>query len=69
MFEFMYKIWTIPIINMMHSTSQNYTNMVVGEHGIRTFKVAVVMLLLLLLSLMFFCPHKCTCVSKRLDTC
>ena len=27
---------------MTYTRSQNYTNMVVGKHGIQTFKVAVV---------------------------
>jgi hypothetical protein len=34
---------------MTYTGSQNYTNMVVGKHGIRTFDVVVVVLLLLLL--------------------
>ena len=41
--------WTLPTVNVMYTRSQNYTNMVVGEHGIQTFKVALVVLLLLLL--------------------
>ena len=41
---------------MTHTTSQNYTNMVVGEHGIQTFKVVDVVLLLLLLSFDVFVP-------------
>ena len=34
---------------MTYTRSQNYTNMVVGEHGIQTFKVVVIMLFWLLL--------------------
>ena len=34
----------------MYSKLQNYTNMVVGEHGIQTFEVMIIVLLLLLLS-------------------
>jgi hypothetical protein len=38
----MREFWTIPTANMMYTTSQNYTNMVVGKHGIQTFEVNVV---------------------------
>ena len=34
---------------MMYTRVQNYTNMVVGEHGMQKFKGMVIMLLLLLL--------------------
>jgi hypothetical protein len=33
----------------MYTRSQNYTNMMVGENGIQTFEVVVVVLLLLML--------------------
>ena len=33
----------------MYSRSQNYTNLVVGKHGIQTLDVVVIILLLLLL--------------------
>jgi hypothetical protein len=36
------KFWTIPTVNVMYTRSQNYIDMVVGEHVIQTFKVAVV---------------------------
>ena len=39
--------------NMMYTRLQNYTNMVVGEHGIQTFRLVINVLLLLLLLLMF----------------
>ena len=39
----------ISTTDMTYTRSQNYTNMVVGEHEIQTFVVVVVMLLLLLL--------------------
>jgi hypothetical protein len=39
----------IPIANMIYTRSQNYTNMVIDEHGLQTFKVLVLVLLLLLL--------------------
>jgi hypothetical protein len=42
----MHKFWTIPIVNMTYTKSQKYTNMVVGEHEIQTFKVVFVVLLL-----------------------
>ena len=29
----MHDFWTIPTADMMYTNSQNYTNMVVGEHG------------------------------------
>ena len=45
---------------MMYTRLQDYTNMVVGEHGIQTFKVVVVVLLILLLLFDVFPPHKCT---------
>ena len=45
----MHEVWTI-LTNLTYTRSQNYTNMVVGEHGIQTSKVVVVVLLLLLLS-------------------
>ena len=41
----MHDFWTISTATMMYTRSQNYTNMVVGEHGIQTFEVVVVMLL------------------------
>ena len=34
---------------MTYTKPQNYTNMMVGEHGIQTLKIMIVMLLLLLL--------------------
>ena len=41
----MHEFWIIPIVNMTYTRSQNYTNMVVGEHGIQTFELVVVVLL------------------------
>ena len=41
---------------MTYTKLQNYTNMVVGEHGRQTFEVVVVALFLF----DGFCPHKCT---------
>ena len=52
----MHEFWTISTIDMTYTRLQNYTNMVVGEHGIQTFKVGVIMLLLLLLSFDVFVP-------------
>jgi hypothetical protein len=40
----------IPTANMMYTRLQKYTSMVVGEHGIQTFKVVVGMLLCMLFS-------------------
>jgi len=42
--------------NMMYTRLQNYIDMVVGEHGIQTFKVVVVVLLLLQLLFGVFVP-------------
>ena len=42
----MHNFWTFPTANAMYTRSQNDTNMVVGKHGICTFKVVVVVLLL-----------------------
>ena len=39
---------------MTYTRSQNYTNVVVSELGIQTFKVVVVVIICC------FCPHKCT---------
>ena len=36
---------TIPTANITHVRLQNYTNMMVGEHGILTFEVVIVVLL------------------------
>ena len=57
MFGFIHELWTISIVNMMYTRSQNFTNMVVGQHGIQTFKVVLVVLLLLLLSLDILSPQ------------
>ena len=35
----MYIYWTFPIPYVTYSWSWNYTNMVVGEHGIQTWKI------------------------------
>ena len=42
----MHGFWTMPTTNMMYTRSQNYTNMVIGKHGIQTSKVVIVVLLL-----------------------
>ena len=49
----MHEFWIVPITNVTYIQSQNYTNMVVGEHGIQALKVVVVVLLLLLLLLLY----------------
>ena len=36
-----------PTVDKMYTTLQNYTNMLVGKHGIQTFKVVLLLLLLL----------------------
>jgi hypothetical protein len=45
----MHEIWTNSTVNMTYTRSQNYTNMMVGEHEIQSFEVVVVVLLFLLL--------------------
>jgi hypothetical protein len=52
----MREFWTMPTANMMYTQSQNYTNMLVGEHGIQTFELVIVILLLVLLSFAIFVP-------------
>ena len=47
----MHEIWIVPSANMMYTRSKNYINLVIGEHKMQTFKVVVVVLLFLLLSL------------------
>jgi hypothetical protein len=56
----MHEFWTILIANVTYTRLQNYTILVVGEHGIQPFKVVVVVLLLLLLSFNVFAPHEYT---------
>lgn len=43
----MHKFWTIPTPNMIYTTLHNYTNMMVGKHGIHIVEIVVVVLLLL----------------------
>jgi hypothetical protein len=50
----MHKILTIPIVDMMYTKSQNYTNIVIDKHGIQTFKVVEVVIVGLLLLLLSF---------------
>ena len=42
MLQFMREFWTISTANLMYTRLQNHTNMAVSEHGIQTFKVMVV---------------------------
>ena len=41
----MHKFWTISTTNITYTRLQNYTNMAVGENGIQTFEVVVVVYL------------------------
>ena len=69
-FEFMHEFWTIPIVNMTYIISQNYTNMMDGKHGIQTFKVVFVVMLLLMLSFDGFHPksaHPLSILDKWFD--
>ena len=52
----MHEFWTIPSFNMPYTRSQNYTNMVISEHGVQTFEAMVIRLLLLMLSFDVFVP-------------
>ena len=47
--RFLHEFGIILIVNMMYTKLQNYTNMMVVEHGIQTFKFVFIVLLLLLL--------------------
>ena len=49
------KLWKNPPANMMYTRSQNYTNMVIGKHGIQTFEVVVVTFVVV--CLMFLPPQ------------
>ena len=61
-FAFMHDFWTITHCNMMYTIIlQNSRNiMVVNKRGIQTFKVVIVVFLLLLLCFHVFWPHKHT---------
>ena len=52
----MEEFWIIPTVDVTYIRLQNYTNLVVGKHGIQTFKVVVVVLLYLLLTSDIFVP-------------
>ena len=58
-FGFMHEYWIISHVNVTYIRLKFYTNMVVNEHEIQTFKIVVIVLLFLLL-LFEFPPHKCT---------
>ena len=45
----MHELWAISTVNMMYTTLQNYTNMMVGKRGIQIIVEVVVVVLLLLL--------------------
>lgn len=38
----MYEFWKIPTANMTYNSFKNYTNTMVDEHNIHTFKFVVV---------------------------
>ena len=46
--KIMLEFWTNPTVNTTYTISQNYTNMIVGEHGMQTFEIVVVVLFLLM---------------------
>ena len=43
-FRVMNELWTISTVDMTYTRSHNHTNTVVGEHGIETSKVIVIVL-------------------------
>ena len=49
---------------MPYTRSQNHTNVTVGEHGIQTFKVVVIVLLLLSFWFDVFAPTSAHCISS-----
>ena len=49
----MHEFWTILIANMTYTRLQNYTNIMVDEHGIQTFIVVVVACVFIIWC---FCP-------------
>ena len=55
---FINEFWTIAAANMTYTKLQNYTNSVIGEHGIQTFEFMVVVLLLLVFEV--FSPQEHT---------
>ena len=55
----MHESWTLPTANMTYTRSQNYTNMVVGKHGIPTFSCARYVVAFVVV-VWYFCPRKCT---------
>ena len=62
----MHEFRKIPTANKTYTSSQKYTNMVVGEHRIQTFKVLIVVLFLLLLS---FDPTSAQPLLLFMDKC
>ena len=50
----MHEFWKIPIVNIMSTRLQVYTNLVVGEHEIQTFEVVVVSFVVVVWC---FCPQ------------
>ena len=57
LFGCMHEVWTIPTANMTYTRLQNYTNMMVGEHGIQTFGVVVVYIISFIVFFFFFFSH------------
>jgi hypothetical protein len=57
MYSSIYEFWRILTSNMTYTRLQKYTNLVVGEHEIQTFKVVTSVLLLLLLLFDTFVPN------------
>jgi len=42
------EFWTNPTVKMLYTRSQNYTNIMVGKHGIYIFKVVVVVVVVVI---------------------
>ena len=50
----MHEVWTISTANMTYTRLQNYTNMMVDEHGIQTFGVVVVYIISFIVVFLYF---------------
>jgi len=55
----------IPTTNITYTTLQNYTNVMVDEHGIQTLKVMVVVFVVILLLFEFFVLPLCSLLSVK----
>ena len=56
----MHEFWIISYANMMYTRWQNYTNTLVGEHGIHNIRTCGCCVVVLDVIVSCFCAHKCT---------